>query len=187
MLVSDFRFEEIDLNNAFCISPFDFADNRGELVKVFSAELYKEKGIDISISEVLIINSKKNVLRGIHFQKNKPVEKLITCLSGCLYAVVLDIDKTRESCGKWKAITLQQGEQLFVPKGCALGTYAVEDSSMLCINGEKMIPGYDTGIRWNDSTISVRWPCYDLGIQPIVSEKDKSLLSFSDYLNDKTN
>ncbi len=165
------------------IDVFHVEDSRGKLTKCFSNDLLSEYGFQFDIEETLIIRSGKNVLRGLHFQKNIPVEKLLTCIQGKLYAVVVDIRPNSTSFGKWDAIEMEEDMMIYVPKGYALGTYAFEDSSMLCMNSEKNYSEYSAGIIWDDRTLNISWPCIENGDDPILSEKDQKLQSFNDYIN----
>ncbi len=181
-MITDWKFKELDLQGVYAIRPFRAKDDRGRLIKAFSQEIFREYGINFDIQETLLIESKRNVLRGIHFQKEKPVAKLLSCVSGWIYVVVLNIKRDSDDLGKWISCELRQGEQLFIPGEYGLGTYAMEDSSFLCMNGEKMYPDLDDGIKWDDSAVAVKWPCSDLGCKPIVSEKDRNLQSFKMYV-----
>lgn len=181
-MISEYSVENIGLPGVYKIDPFYFEDGRGSLTKFFSASFYENCGMNIEIKEALRICSKKDTLRGIHFQKTKPIPKLVSCISGRVFSLVLDVDKTRESCGAWKTLMLLPGEQIYIPKGYAFGTYSLEDSEIFCLHGECFYSEYDAGIRWNDRQLGINWPCYDLGVNPIVSAKDRNLSTFEAYL-----
>jgi len=181
-MVSDWIFEEMDFAGVYCIHPFKAGDERGDLTKWFSNDLLARHGVNFKMQEVLVIESKKNVLRGIHFQKEKPVAKLISCISGRIYVVIIDVRKGSKNLGKWISCDLKADMQLFVPAGYGVGTYAMEYSILLCMNDEKMYPKLDDGIKWNDSTIAVKWPCKEMGNRPVISLKDEKLQSFHDYV-----
>lgn len=180
-MTSDWKFKEIDLQGVYAVRPFCAEDDRGGLIKAFSQEIFQEYGMDFRIQETLLIESKKNVLRGIHFQREKTVAKLLSCVSGWIYVVVLDIRRDSGHFGKWISYELRPGDQLFIPGEYGVGTYAMEDSLFLCMNGEKMYPDLDDGIRWDDPTVAVKWPCEDFGFNPVVSEKDRNLQTFKLY------
>lgn len=171
----------MDLQGIYEIRPFCAEDNRGGLIKAFSHEFFQAYGMEFGIKETLLIESKKNVLRGLHFQREKPVAKLLSCVSGWIYVGILDVGRDSNDFGKWISCELKPGEQLFVPGEYGVGTYAMEDSLFLCMNGEKMYPDLDDGIRWDDPTVAVQWPCRELGRNPIVSEKDRNLQTFTMY------
>lgn len=178
---SDWIFRETIFRGVYKIRPFQANDDRGSLIKAFSQEVFLKYGVNFRIRETLMIESKKNVLRGIHFQREKPIDKLLVCVCGWIYVVVLDIRKDSGDFGKWISCELKPGEQIYVSEAYGLGTYALEDSLFLCMNGEKMYPDLDDGIKWDDSTISVKWPFDNSGGNPILSEKDKSLRTFINY------
>lgn len=178
---ADWNFQEANFRGVYKIRPFQASDDRGNLMKAFSQEIFLKYGVDFRIRETLMIESKKNVLRGIHFQREKPIDKLLVCVCGWIYVVVLDIRKDSGDFGKWISCELKPREQLYVSGKYGLGTYAMEDSCFLCMNGEKMYPDLDDGIKWDDSAISVKWPFDNSGCNPIISSKDRNLRTFNSY------
>lgn len=182
-MLSEFKIQNHIMDDVYKICPFYALDGRGGLIKCFSYKLYRESGIKFDVAETLIIKSKKNVLRGLHFQREKPVAKLITCIYGLLYAVVLDVRKDSAGFGNWAALEVTENEQVYIPGGYALGTYALKDSCMICMNNEKMYSKYDSGIKWDDKTLSIEWPFNILKSEPVVSEKDRNLMTFEEYVN----
>ncbi|MEE1010349.1 MAG: dTDP-4-dehydrorhamnose 3,5-epimerase family protein [Agathobacter sp.] len=154
------------------------SDNRGSTVK-----FYKSKKTDFKVSESMIINSKKGVIRGIHFQKQHAQRKMITCIRGRIYVVVVDIRPDSAEFGNWMSLELDgTGEaSLIIPQGFALGTYAMEDSMINYMCEGEYYPGFDDGIKWDDKSLKVAWPIDSEGDEPIISEKDSKLSSFEEY------
>lgn len=174
-----YRFEEQRINGVYKIMPFSASDFRGFGVKDFSEEVFIENGICFQPREILTIRSKKGVLRGLHFQRMKEQAKLIRCIGGRLWCVVVDISRNRATFGQWIPVDINEGMEIYVPGDCAVGTLALEDSLMVCTCDEKYYREYDDGIRWDDMDIGVEWPLDQIGGAPILSEKDKKLGSFS--------
>lgn len=173
-----YKFKKHSISGVYTIIPFSSADDRGAGVKVFSEEIFKENGICFQPREMLTIKSKKGVLRGLHFQRIKEQAKLIHCISGKLWCVVADIRKECATFGQWISVDLNEGMEVYISEGCAIGTLALEDSCMICAYNEKYYAEYDDGIRWDDPDIGVEWPLEQIGGIPIISRKDQMLGSF---------
>lgn len=180
-MVRPFEIKTISLSGAMAITAFQAADERGSMVKAYSRELLLEHGIDFIPIESLHITSKAGVLRGLHFQMVKPQPKLISCVYGRIWCALADIRKDSPTFGKWiyKELTGESGEELYVPGGCAFGSLALEDSLISCQCGEQFYAEYDSGIRWDDPELKIRWP---LTKDPILSDKDKKLKSFREFV-----
>lgn len=176
----DNKLENTKLFDVKVITPFFKNDLRGEITKVFSREVLTEYNINFIPVETLIIESKKNVLRGLHFQSVKPQTKLISCIRGKVWCVVVDIRKDSNTIGKWgyEILSEKNKKVLYIPEGFALGTYALSEVELLCINNEQFIAEYDSGIKWNDPILNIQWPHKE---NIIISEKDERLQSFSEY------
>ena len=168
-MINQYDFTELSLSGVFQITPFSSTDNRGMLVKDYSQKLFKEKGIEFEPVETLCIYSNCNVLRGLHFQRGKGQAKLLRCVSGLIWAVVVGEELTPE-------------KELFVPGGFALGTYALQDSILECKCGEKFYAEYDDGIRWDDGDLNINWPIKINFGELIISDRDKELPSFQHYI-----
>ena len=170
-----FQFKDLKFAGAKKIMPFQAFDRRGELIKVFSSEEYRENGIVFSPFEEAFVHSKKGTLRGIHYQKYIPQPKLLRLISGYAWTVLVDIDKKSPSYQQWIEVDINDRTTLYIPGMCALGTLALKDTVMHIMYGEKFIDEYSAGIRWNDKTLSVNWPLDKIGGTPIVSDKDRML------------
>jgi dTDP-4-dehydrorhamnose 3,5-epimerase len=119
--------------------------------------------------------SKKNVLRGLHYQKDPKAQgKLVSVLKGGVWDVAVDIRRESDTYLKWVAAELndQNHAMLYIPPGFAHGFIALTDGVHLqykCTN--EYAPEADAGIRWDDPDIAINWP----SSKPIVSEKDKCM------------
>lgn len=165
------------------IKPEYFTDNRGVFFKVFENGIFEENGIKLNISECFITKSQKNVLRGMHFQLHHPQTKLVTVVSGRAYDVIIDLRTDSPNYKKWYSQELNEYEKgiMLIPAGFAHGFLALEDNtSMLYLCAGKYDKETDTGIRYDDPDIAIKWPCSD-GHDLIISERDKSLMSFAEY------
>lgn len=178
-----FKFKKIGISDAYLISLKKNEDARGEVIKKLSRNVFLQHGINFNPNEEIIIRSKKNVLRGLHFQKNGGQSKLVSLIKGKIFCVILDVNKNSKSFGQWITIELDSGlKEVLIPADCALGTYALEDSVFSCIfDGEYR--GKDCiGIAWNDPDLGINWP---IEMKPIVSEKDNNLCLFTEYIKNE--
>lgn len=186
-VISRYSFKEIEIPETILISNFAASDERGEVEKSYSFEVMKEYGIVFVPRETLLISGRKGVIRGLHYQRIRPVDKFIQCIKGKIWCVVLDLRKENETFGKWTSIELRAEDKLavYVPKGCAFGTLTLEESQILCQSGEKFYPEYDSGIRWDDNDISVKWPLEYLNDEKVMlSDKDIKLQTLREYMEE---
>ena len=178
-----FSFEKNEyLQGVYLISPLLAEDERGYVIKDYHEELFKQEGIDLNLREVFYTKSKKGVIRAIHFQTVKPQAKLVRCVSGRIYDVIVDLRVDSPTFKKWQAFELfEGGPELYVPYGFGHGYLVLEDSIVSYKCDEKFYGEYDSGIIWNDEEINVEWPIDNIG-SIILSEKDKNLQTLKEYM-----
>ncbi len=179
-----FEFQKMEIEGVFLITPFSAGDERGKMIKDYSAEVFGREHIIFEPKETLYISSHKNVIRGLHVQRVKEQPKLIRCISGCIFCAAVDIRMESSTCGKWVSaeLTEENGQELYVPGGCAVGTLALEDSQFTCKCGENYYGQYEDGVRWDDPDLKVAWPLQLLGGEPVISEKDRKLQGYQSYM-----
>ena len=184
-LIQKFSFEELDLKGAYLIKPFIAHDDRGYLIKDYSKEVFEDNGIFHDLKEVFYTNSKKGVVRAIHFQRVKEQAKLVRCVSGKIYDGIVDLRKDSPTFGEWRGFFLSEDnkEQLFIPEHFGHGYLVIEPSVVSYKCGEKFYGEYDDGIIWNDSSIGIEWPLELVSNEIILSDKDKDLKSFEEFKN----
>jgi len=150
-------------------------DSRGYL-----RELYKKKIINCDFKFSILSKSKKNVLRGLHFQHKKPQAKYITVIKGKLFDVAVDLRKKSKTYGKHFSIILSENENksLFIPEGFAHGFCSLSNETIMyymCSNYRD--PNSELGIKWNDTDLNIKWPIKN----PIISTKDSNNLNFKQF------
>lgn len=151
---------------------FSFNDIRGEFKKIYdSIDLYQLE----SVKEVFITTSKKNTLRGMHYQ-TKPFElnKIIVCLEGKILDVIVNINKKCKNFGLCSYVELNQNESIFVSKDFAHGFYCYEDSTLLYLTDNIYSKENDKGIKWD--SIDYNWPT----LNPILSDRDRTFKKLSE-------
>lgn len=186
-MIQKFQFEELDLKDAYLIKPFISWDNRGHFVKDYSKELFEQNGINHNLEEVFYTVSFKGVIRAIHFQKVKEQVKLVRCVKGKVYDVIVDLRPKSPTYKQWRGFYLSEenNNELLVPEHFGHGYLVLEDSIVSYKCAEKFYSEYDSGIMWNDPDINIKWPVDEVGgIKNIInSEKDENLQSFKEWEN----
>lgn len=185
-MITKFDFQELDLKGAFKIQPFYATDERGGFVKDYNIDQFKAHGIDHELKEVFYTISKKGVIRAIHFQLVKQQAKLVRCISGHVYDVIVDLRPNSPTFGQWRGFNLTGENQvaLYIPQHFGHGYLVLEDSVVSYKCGEVFYGEGDSGIMFNDPDINIQWPFEVIGgiENLIISEKDRNLSSFKEYI-----
>jgi dTDP-4-dehydrorhamnose 3,5-epimerase len=185
MAVTNFSFKKLPLEGAYLIDAFYAPDARGGFCKDFSKSVFEANGINYDLKEVFYTYSHKGVIRALHFQKIKQQPKLVRCINGHVYDVIVDLRIGSDTYKKWLGFDLtgDNHKELLVPAGFAHGYLVLEDNSIVSYKcAELFVSQYDSGIMWNDPDIGVEWPLVRLDGCPItISEKDKSLPRLKEY------
>lgn len=185
-MIKTFEFEELDLKDAYLIKPFISQDNRGFFIKDYSKEIFNKMGIDHDLMEAFYTVSKQGVIRALHFQEVKEQAKLVRCIKGRIFDVIVDLRVDSPTFKQWKGFYLddKNNQQILVPKHFAHGYLVLEESIVSYKCAEKFYGEYDSGIMWNDPEIKINWPLDELpgGIESIIiSDKDENLESFKKW------
>jgi dTDP-4-dehydrorhamnose 3,5-epimerase len=158
------------LKGLMIFTPKSYTDTRGLFYESWRELEYKEAGIKESFIQDNISISHKNVLRGLHFQKN--MGQLVTVIYGTIWDVIIDIRPFSKTFGQYFSIELsgENPRQLYMPPGFAHGFCVLTD---LAIINYKCTEYYNSaqegGIIWNDPSLNISWPVEN----PILSEKDQ--------------
>lgn len=185
-MIQKFEFKELGLKGAFEITPFYATDERGGFVKDYNIDMFKQHGVNHELKEVFYTISKRGVIRAEHFQLVKQQAKLVRCISGHDYDVIVDLRPDSETFGKWQGFDLTGENQktLYVPEFFGHGYLVLEDSIVSYKCGEVFYGEGDSGIMYNDPDLGIEWPFDKIGGEDklIISEKDKHLMSLKEYL-----
>lgn len=181
------NFEKIDLDGAYKITPFFSDDNRGGFIKDYSKEVFEQNGIYHDLKEVFYTISRKGVIRAMHFQRVMQQPKLVRCVSGKIYDVIIDLRKDSPTFKQWRGFYLT-GEnmiEILVPEGFGHGYLVIENSIVSYKCAEKFYAEYDDGIKYDDPNMGIKWPYEEIGGKNnvILSLKDENLQSFNEYIN----
>lgn len=185
------NFEKLDLKDAYKIIPFFSDDNRGGFLKDYSKEIFAQNGIKYDLKEIFYTISHKGVIRAIHFQNIKQQAKLVRCVKGKIYDVIIDLRKDSPTFKKWQGFYLSDENmiELLVPEGFGHGYLVLEDSIVSYKCAEKFYSEYDSGIRYDDEDMGIIWPYNEIGGKEKVinSIKDDNLQSFKKFLENYDN
>lgn len=182
-----FEFIKLDLEGAYLIKPFCSEDLRGKFIKDYNIDVFLNNGIKHDLKETFYTISKKGVIRAIHFQEIKQQAKLVRCISGAVYDVIVDLRPESKTFGRWLGFDLTSENQLqiLVPERFGHGYLVLEDSIVSYKCAEVFFAQGDSGIIYSDEDINVKWPYEKIGGKQnlILSDKDLNLMSFKEYKN----
>lgn len=167
-------FHKTKIKDLYIIEPELKKDKRGYFTRIFCQKELKKNGFDdfniVQINRSL--NKKRGTIRGMHFQKYPQMEaKIVTCLKGRAYDVVVDLRKNSSTYGRWVAEELNENNKkiFLIPKGFAHGFQTLTDNcELLYFMSEFYSSKDERGVRWDDPFLSIKWPIKN----PILSQKD---------------
>lgn len=164
------RVSKTKLEGVLKIEPEKFEDFRGQYVETYNRELYREQGITIDFVQDDISISRKHVLRGIH--GDAETWKLISCMYGTFYLIVVNCDKESPGFGMWEAFTLSDANrmQILVPPKFGNGHVVMSDMAIFHYKQNTYYnPKGQFTYMWNDINLNLWWPIKN----PIISQRDE--------------
>ena len=186
-MMQQFGFQKLSMEGAYLIKPFFSTDERGCLIKDYNINTFLEEGIEYDLKETFYTINKRGVIRAIHFQLEKPQPKLMRCISGHVFHVIVDLRSSSKTFGQWQSFNLKADDptSLLVPAGFGQGYLALEDSIMSYKASEVFFAEGDSGIMYNDPDINIEWPFELIGGKEkmIISNKDTELISLKQYIS----
>ena len=165
------RFKDL-----FIIKGMTHIDNRG-----FFRELIHQKIVPQKIVFTVVSKSKKNVLRGLHFQSINPQGKFLSVLKGKIFDVAVDLRKNSKTYLKHFSCEISDRNNLsiYIPPGFAHGFYCYDKENIILYGCTKYRhKNSEKGLIWNDKNLNIKWPRK----KPIISKKDKLNITLKEYL-----
>lgn len=165
------------------IEPKVFGDARGYFFESYNYNDYAAAGITQEFVQDNQSASKKGVLRGLHFQKEFPQDKLVRVIRGQVYDVAVDLREGSKTFGQWYGVLLSEEnkKQFFIPKNFAHGFLVLSDYAEFAYKCTDFYhPDDEGGIAWNDPDIGIAWPIEE-GIELTLSDKDKKWPGIKEY------
>lgn len=173
--------KDTNLAGLSVIETSQFHDNRGYFWEIYNSNSWKEIGLELDIVQANQSGSRRNVVRGLHFQWSPPMGKLMRVATGAAFLVAVDIRPNSPTLGQWYGLEASSenklqlwGEAGFARGFCALTDYA--EVQYLCTGNYN--GACESGFQWNDPDVGVKWPVDN----PIVSDKDNEAQSFKAWL-----
>lgn len=172
------RVRESSLVGVLVLEPKVFADARGFFVEGYNEKLMAEFGVPERFVQDNQSYSRRNVVRGLHYQIVHPQGKLVRVVAGEIWDVAVDLRRSSATFGKWYGLTLS-GENhlmLWIPPGFAHGFHVLsEGAHVLYKTTDFYDPKSERTLAWNDAELNIEWK---LTGTPILSEKDERGVSF---------
>jgi len=165
------KLSKTNLKGVLQVFPSIFKDFRGQFIETYNEKLYRKKGIDIKFVEDDFCISKKNVLRGIHVD-NK-AWKLVSCVFGKIYAVIVNCDEKSKDFGKWQKFLLSDRDkkQILIPPKYGCSFVVLSNTAIFTYKqSEYYNPTRQSSYKYNDPRFKIKWPVKN----PILSKRDKA-------------
>jgi dTDP-4-dehydrorhamnose 3,5-epimerase len=175
------QIKESTIKGCYEIVPRVMRDSRGMFIKTYNEDVFNDSHISFYSKEEYHTFSKKNVLRGLHFQTPPfQYKKIVFCVSGIVFDVIVDLRKDSETFGKHEVFKLngESGNMVYMSEGIAHGFYVLSNEAIMCYKVSALYSKEnDSGIRWN--SLEIPWPAKT----PVVSERDESFLMFNKFVS----
>ena len=173
------NFEELSLHGAWLIGMQPVVDNRGHFVRTFCEAEFGLRGLEHRFTQhSSSFTRSAGTIRGLHYQRSPNLEaKVVRCVRGAIYDVIVDLRKNSPTFGRWAAIELSDENcaQLYIPQGFAHGFQSLKpDSEIHYLISPAYVPEGAAGIRYDDAQLAIEWPLEVTNI----SERDRGLPVF---------
>ena len=174
------KFTETILKGAFIIELERLEDERGFFARTFCRREFLARSLNPNIVQCNVsYNKKKGTIRGMHYQLPPFTEaKLVSCIKGSIYDVIIDLRMNSSSFRQWVALELsdETNRMLYIPEGFAHGFQTLQDDTAVFYQmSEFYSPEHAKGVRYDDPAFGIKWPLTN----PVISIKDRSYTDFS--------
>jgi dTDP-4-dehydrorhamnose 3,5-epimerase len=179
----EIRLESRSLRDVAVLVPEIFQDSRGFFMETFREDKFRELGLPYQFVQDNHSRSAKGVVRGLHFQWEPPMGKLMRVTQGSAFLVAVDIRKGSPTVGKWVGVEVsaENRRQVWAPAGFARGFCVLSDFAEIQYKCTGTYSNKaESGILWNDPEIGIKWPVS--ASQAELSEKDKKAQTLAQWL-----
>ncbi len=176
-----FAVESVHLEDVKVIKPRVFDDDRGWFMEAYRQDHFQEMGIRHPFLQDNHSRSSRGVIRGLHFQHDRPMGKLMRVTIGAVYLVAVDIRPGSPTLGRWVGVEVSAENQrmMWAPPYFARGFCVLSDVAELQYKCTAIYnPAGESAIRWDDPQIGITWPMD----APLLSEKDAAARSLADWV-----
>jgi len=177
----EIKIESRFLRDVAVLVPDVFQDSRGFFMETFREDQFQKHGLPTHYVQDNHSRSTKGVVRGLHFQWEPPMGKLMRVSQGSAFLVAVDIRKGSPTAGQWVGVeaSAENRRQVWAPAGFARGFCVLSDSAEIQYKCTGLYSNKgESGIRWDDPAIGVKWPVKE----PILSDKDKNAQTLAQWL-----
>lgn len=172
---------ETDLPGVLILEPKVFGDDRGFFLESWNAKTFADAGLPMQFVQDNHSRSARGIVRGLHYQLQKPQGKLVRVTAGAVFDVAVDLRRSSPHFGRWTGVELsaENKRMLWIPPGFGHGFLALRDGTdFLYKCTELYAPEWDRSVRWNDPDIGIDWPLD--GADPLLSAKDREAPTLND-------
>ena len=160
------------LPGVLLINPKVWSDARGFFLESWNESAFERAGLNIHFRQDNYSRSMRNVLRGLHYQLDRPQGKLVRCARGAVFDVAVNLQRSSTAFGRWIGVELSESNHrmLWIPPGFGHGFLVISDEADVIYKTSELYDAdSDRAILWNDPDLGIKWPLVDT---PIVSAKD---------------
>lgn len=173
-------FNATDLEGVVLIAPEKRGDDRGFFARMFCADEFAAQGLETRfVQQNMSRSTHRGTLRGMHFQRAPHAEvKLIRCVVGAVYDVLVDLRRDSPTFRKWQGFELNDANNhtLYAPQGVAHGFMTLaDDVEMTYLHSAAYAPSAEGGVRWDDPAFAIAWPM----APTVMADKDKAWPDFT--------
>ncbi len=175
------KIESTHLNGVVVLAPEVFQDSRGFFMETYRDDQFQEMGLPTKFVQDNHSGSVKGTVRGLHFQWEPPMGKLMRVTLGTAFLVAVDIRKGSPTLGKWVGVTAsaENHRQVWAPAGFARGFCVLSEHAEIQYKCTGLYNNKgESGILWNDPAIGIEWPVEN----PILSDKDRKAQTLEQWL-----
>ncbi len=176
----EFSIEQTGIRDLIIITPEIFKDDRGFFTETYRKDKFSAFGLDLEFVQDNHSKSARNVVRGLHFQWEPPMGKLMRVTQGAAFLVAVDIRISSPTFGKWYGVeaSVDNRKQVYAPAGFARGFCVLSESAEIQYKCTGIYSNKaESGVLWNDPAIGIEWPVED----PILSKKDEVAQTLAEW------
>jgi len=178
----EFNVEKTSIRDLLIITPEIFQDERGFFTETYRKDKFSEFGLDMEFVQDNHSRSAKNVVRGLHFQWEPPMGKLMRVTQGAAFLVAVDIRIGSPTLGQWIGVeaSVENRKMVYAPAGFARGFCVISEFAEIQYKttGVYTSTKAESGVLWNDPKIGIKWPVSE----PILSKKDEVAQTLEEWL-----
>ena len=175
------KVKSTSLEGFLIVEPNCYKDDRGFFLETYQEDIYKAAGITDEFVQDNQSRSIKGVIRGLHFQVNRPQAQIVTIMRGSVFDVGVDLRRNSPTFGKWHGVELSDvgQRQVYMAPGIAHGFCVLSDWADLHYKVSRFYdPDDECGLVWNDSEVNIDWP----SITPLILQRDATYKSLSQLI-----